>query len=205
MLKRLTCFKAALFGKDTTLVGELVSGAGIQVWPLATVPHTRVPQIKVDKKKGPKPRLVPGQLEMVKKMYVVHFLEVASSPGSGPGRTSSSTKRSAEFVKQYATKYEELQQPRSCLRGREIDSKTSTTQEVLSGLQQQKALQESRKDAELGQAHDTDDECVGHISTRDVEAGLAPVAAVLTLSPAEKALQLVQQKLLCFSPLTKTE
>ena len=98
-------------------------------------------------------------------------------------------------MKQYATKYEELQQPRSCLRGREIDSKTSTTQEVLSGLQQQKALQESRKDAELGQAHDTDDECVGHISTRDVEAGLAPVAAALTLSPAEKALQLVQQKL----------
>ena len=135
------------------------------------------------------PRLHVDQKDV---LGLAHRLNVKTS---GPGRTSSSTKRSAEFVKQYATKYEELQQPRSCLRGREIDSKTSTTQEVLSGLQQQKALQESRKDAELGQAHDTDDECVGHISTRDVEAGLAPVAAVLTLSPAEKALQLVQQKL----------
>ena len=134
------------------------------------------------------PRLRVDQKDV---LGLAHRLNVKTS---GPGRTSSSTKRSAEFVKQYATKYEELQQPRSCLRGREIDSKTSTTQEVLSGLQQQKALQESRKDAELGQAHDTDDECVD-ISTRDVEAGLTPVAAVLTLSPAEKALQLVQQKL----------
>ena len=42
---------------------------------------------------------------------------------------------------------------------------------------------------------ESDDEFTTHISSREIEAGVAPFARVLTLSPAEKAMQLLQQKL----------
>ena len=125
-------------------------------------------------------------------MEAAHRLNVKSS---GPGRASASAKRSLEFVKQYAEKHKELQEPRSCVRQAEAGAASCSAQQVHHGLQKQKALQEIRKEVELGNVEDMDDEVDEHVRKRIVEAGVAPSAEVLTLSPAEKALQLVQQRL----------
>ena len=136
------------------------------------------------------PRLHVAQGEVLE---AAHRLNVKSS---GPGRASASAKRSVEFVKQYAEKYKELQEPRSCVRQAETGAASCSAQQVHHGLQKQKALQEMRKEVELGNVEeDRDDEVDEHVRKRIVEAGSAPVAEVLTWSPAEKALQLVQQRL----------
>ena len=135
------------------------------------------------------PRLHVPQGEVLE---AAHRLNVKSS---GPGRASASAKRSLEFVKQYAEKYKELQEPRSCVRQAEAGAASCSAQQVHHGLQKQKALQEIRKEVELGNVEDMDDEVDEHVRKRIVEAGVAPSAEVLTLSPAEKALQLVQQRL----------
>ena len=123
---------------------------------------------------------------------------------SGQGQHQS--KRSLEFVKQYA----EVQRIAGASLLCQASRSWSCIVQCAAGssimlCKKQKALQEMRKEVELGNVEDMADEVDEHMRKRIVEAGLAPSAEVLTLSPAEKALQLVQQRLPVAQMVTRKE
>eukprot|EP00435_Cladocopium_sp_Y103_P072880 s366_g41.t1 len=134
------------------------------------------------------PRLHVRAEEVVK---MVHRLDI---PVGGPGRTSASVKRSLAFKGQYEEKYKEAQQPRKC--DWESSSGGNFSREIINrGVKHQEQIIQERKDKELCDEGDECDDDFGGMLRQDIEAGLAPLVTCSTVSPAERALQLVKQRL----------
>ena len=150
-----------------------------------------VPLVKPDVQYQPRLHVDQGDV-----LTLAHRLTVKTG---GPGKVSASTQRATEFVKQYAEKYVEIQRPRACHRedasGDVPMSMPLRQGDIHMGLKHQSNLLEARKEKDVQAGAESDDEFTTHISSREIEAGVAPFARVLTLSPAEKAMQLLQQKL----------
>ena len=120
---------------------------------------------------------------------------------SGPGRVGASTKRSREFLHQYGEKYLEMKEPRSCVRPGDVDLRRCDRFNVVSGLKAQKTLQESRKEKEEQMMDASDEELMpGDAGIVDLPVDIAPEVFVSSLSPAEVALRLVQQRLPTLQP-----
>eukprot|EP00435_Cladocopium_sp_Y103_P009554 s4406_g2.t1 len=126
-------------------------------------------------------------------LTLAHRLTVKTG---GPGKVSASTQRATEFVKQYADKYAQIQRPRPCqredFRGRIPQTMPLRQSEIHLGLKSQTEMLESLKDKDYKGDAESEDEFISHIPRREVEAGVAPFARVPVLSPAEKAMQLLQ-------------
>ena len=150
-----------------------------------------VPLVKPDVQYQPRLHVDQGDV-----LTLAHRLTVKTG---GPGKVSASTQRATEFVKQYAEKYVEIQRPRACHRedasGDVPMSMPLRQGDIHMGLKHQSNLLEARKEKDVQAGAESDHEFTTHISSREIEAGVAPFARVLTLSPAEKAMQLLQQKL----------
>ena len=122
---------------------------------------------------------------------MVHRLDFAVG---GPGRTSASTKRVEAFVAQYQQKYKEVQELRSCSHEQEGCFRLARDI-VRSGLKMQEQVIETRKEKEASDAADVSDDDFGGMRRDDIEAGLAPVVVCGTVSPAERALQMIKDRL----------
>ena len=146
-----------------------------------------VPLVKPDVQYQPRLHVDQGDV-----LTLAHRLTVKTG---GPGKVSASTQRATEFVKQYAEKYVEIQRPRACHRedasGDVPMSMPLRQGDIHMGLKHQSNLLEARKEKDVQAGAESDDEFTTHISSREIEAGVAPFARVLTLSPAEKAIAVV--------------
>ncbi|CAK9066277.1 unnamed protein product [Durusdinium trenchii] len=112
------------------------------------------------------------------------------------GRTSASTKRSREFLHQYGGKYLDMKESRMCAMPSAADVKRGGGFDVVSGFKTQKLLQDSRKEKEEQLMDVSEDEMLpGTSGVVAVPVDLAPEAWVATVSPAEMATQLLQQRL----------
>ena len=111
----------------------------------------------------------------------------------GSGRASVSTKRAREFMNQYGGKYVEMKEPRlcECL----TPGSSRPTFNVSAGKTVQKRLQESRKEKEDELMDASDEDLLPGSATVEVPVDLAPEKLVSTVSPADMALGLLQQRL----------
>lgn len=124
---------------------------------------------------------------------VVHRRDVGTL---GSGRASVSTKRSREFMQQYGEKYLEMKEARKCSCPTESDLKQRSAFSVSTGKTAQKRLQESRKEKEEQLMDASDDDMLpSNSAVVEISADLAPEKFVSTMSPAEMALRLLQQRL----------
>ena len=112
------------------------------------------------------------------------------------GRMSASAKRAREFLEQYDAKYVEMKEPRTCFMTSSSDLSRSASFSVASGLKSQKLLQESRKEKDEQLVDVSDDEMMPDVSIPvDVPVDIAPEMYVTSVSPADMALSLLQQRL----------
>ena len=89
-----------------------------------------------------------------------------------------------------------MKEPRTCFITSSSDLSRSASFSVASGLKAQKLLQESRKEKDEQLVDASDDEMMPDISIPvDVPVDIAPEMYVTSVSPADMALSLLQQRL----------
>ena len=178
---------------EVGLAAEFVEVGGSDSEHVDADDMDQVPLVKPDLQY--QPRLHVDQTDV---LTLAHRLNVQTG---GPGRKSAGVQRAVEFVKQYADKYKEVQTPRLCQRsdagGYDPVSfplgRGATATHL--AFEHQKNLLEERKDKDVKAGVDSEDEFVAGGMRPEVAVDVAPFAKVLILSPEEKAMQLLQQKL----------
>ena len=119
-----------------------------------------------------------------------------SSMATAEVAAGASAKRAREFLEQYDAKYVEMKEPRTCFMTSSSDLSRSASFSVAAGLKAQKLLQESRKEKEQQLVDASDDEMMPDVSVPvEVPVDIAPEMCVTSVSPADMALGLLQQRL----------